>query len=111
MLSRRDMLNPVGLTLLIGALGLTLLWYWRWATDHARGRARWLYFVMVSIGLVWNTAELMANTRWIEVGTFAEPVRAQPVVEVLALGWDCGIEIAMAYMPFLLLPYLARLIR
>lgn len=110
-LSRRDMLNPVGLVLLFGALGLTLLWYFKKADKRARSRAKYLYFVMVSVGVIWNIAEVMAHTRWIETGTFEAPVRAQPMVEILALGWDSGIEIAMAYMPFLVIPYVLKLIK
>lgn len=110
-LSRRDMLNPIGLFLLFGALAITTWWAKTKATPLARKRALYMYLVMVSIALVWNIAEFTAHTRWIEMGTFENPVRATSIIEFTALAFDTLIEIAMAYMPFLVFPYLFRLIR
>jgi cobalamin synthase len=110
-LSRRDMLNPIGLFLLFGALAITLWWAKTKATPLARKRALYMYLVMVSIALVWNIAEFTANTRWIETGTFANPERATPAIEFIAISFDTFIEIGMAYMPFLVFAYLFRLIR
>jgi hypothetical protein len=110
-LSRRDMLNPIGLLLLFAALAFTLWWAKTKATPLARKRALYMYLVMAGIGLVWNIAEFTANTRWIETGTFEGTMRAALAIEFLALSFDVFIEIAMAYMPFLVLPYLFRLIK
>lgn len=110
-LSRRDMLNPIGLTLLFGALAITLWWAKTKATPLSRKRALYMYLVMVSIALVWNISEFTANTRWIEMGTFVNPVRATPAIEFMALTFDTFIDIGMAYMPFLVFAYLFRLIK
>jgi hypothetical protein len=110
-LSRRDMLNPVGLVLLFSAMGLVVFWYKKMATIYARQRATYMYFTMVCIALAWNIIEFNANTRWIEAGTFTNPERAAPLVELAAFTWDTLIEIAMAYMPFLIIPYYLKLIR
>lgn len=110
-LSRRDMLNPIGLFLLFGALALTLWWGKFKATPLAHKRALYMYLVMVSIALVWNISEFSANTRWIEMGTFENTVRATPVIEFIALSFDTLIEIGMAYMPFLVFAYLFKLIK
>ncbi len=110
-LSRRDMLNPIGLFLLFGALAITLWWGKFKAAPIARKRALYMYLVMVSIALVWNISEFTANTRWIEAGTFESPVRATPAVEFMALTFDTFIDIGMAYMPFLVFAYLFKLIK
>lgn len=110
-LSRRDMLNPIGLFLLFSATAITLWWGKTKATPLARKRALYMYLVMVSIALVWNISEFAAQTRWIEMGTFEDPVRATPAIEFIALAFDTLIEIAMAYMPFLVFAYWFRLIR
>jgi cobalamin synthase len=110
-LSRRDMLNPIGLFLLFGALAITLWWAKTKAAPPARKRALYMYLVMVGIALVWNIAEFIANTRWIESGTFANPGRAAPAIEFLALTFDTFIEIGMAYMPFIVFAYLFKLIK
>lgn len=110
-LSRRDMLNPIGIIFLLSATSYTLWWYFKKAAHKDRKRILAMYLVMVSIAFIWNVAEFTANTRWIEAGTFAEPHRAKPVVEFLALAWDTCIDIAMAYVPFLIIPYHLKLIK
>ena len=72
---------------------------------------------MVMITTIWTILEWLTGQRWIEIGilnpngTYSNLHRAPPLIEFLALAYDVVIEIVLAYVPFLAIPYLLGLIK
>ncbi|MHA2295630.1 MAG: hypothetical protein ACXAEU_26635 [Candidatus Hodarchaeales archaeon] len=76
---------------------------------------------MISVMLImiscWTMMEWLSGQRWIEVGiinmdgNYSNLQRAGLFVELIALTYDVTIEIVLAYVPFLAIPYLLGLIK
>ncbi len=107
--SRRDMFTA--LSVIYMALMVAVDAAWLAGTDsRSRRRGIAMLLVMLCFASVWTAAEYAAGTRWIEIGG-ASFRRASPAVEFLALGYDVVIEIAMAYLPFFIVPSVLGLTR
>lgn len=107
--SRRDMFTA--LSVLYMALMVAIDAAWLAGTDpRSRKRGIAMLLVMLSFASAWTAAEYAAGTRWIETGG-ASLRRASPAVEFLALGYDVVIEIALAYLPFFIVPSVLGLVR
>jgi len=107
--SRRDMFNLEPVIFFSMLIIIDLLWLWR--TDSAaRLRAAWMFLILIVYGAVWTIFEVIANNRWIEVGTLSNLSLAPPLVEFGAFTYDLVVEFGLASLPFLAIPYLLRLI-
>ena len=108
--SRRNMLAPMAIIFLVSILALDIIWMWRCGNNTKRKRILVFYLSMMIFAAIWTMSEFIANTRWIEVGIIISSTRAEPFVEFLALTWDVTVEIAAAYVPFLIIPYILKLV-
>ena len=114
--SRRDMFtlgSIIFLSILI-APGI----YWFIKTDQtSRKRGLYMFYVMIFTITIWTILEWLTGQRWIEIGihnpdgTYSNLQRAPPLIEFLALAYDVIVEIVLAYVPFLAIPYLLGLIK
>jgi hypothetical protein len=107
--SRRDMFNLEWVIFFTILIVINILWLW-WADSAARTRAARMFLVLIVFGTVWTIFEVIANNRWIEVGTLSNLSRAPPLVEFGAFVWDLVVEFGLAMLAFLAIPYLLRLI-
>lgn len=108
--SRRNMFTQ--LSVIYMALMVAIDAAWLMGTDpRSRRRGIAMLLVMILFATVWTLFEFIATTRWIEIGGFPSIRRASPAVEFLALGYDVVVEIAMAYLPFFIIPSVLGLIR
>jgi hypothetical protein len=114
--SRRNIFTPLSLIYLFLLILPAIYWLIK-TNPESRKRATSMYLVMVIFATIWTLIEWLTGQRWIEMGiqnpdgTYSNLRRAPPIVEFLALGYDVVIEIALAYVPFLAIPYLLRLIK
>lgn len=108
--SRRDLLDPTSLGLLLVVVVVSAVFVWKW--EQWRPRTFAMFGVMLVIGTVWTVTQVALGGRWVEVGSAATGYRdAGTVVTVLALAFDVVIEIAATYVPFLAIPVMLRLMR
>ena len=108
--SRRDMFTPASIAYMCTMIAICVIWSWKTKPER-RARALWMFAVMAMFAAVWTAGEYFANSRWIEVGTTGSSSLAPPVIEFLALSWDVIVEIAAAYVPYLILAYKLKLIK
>jgi hypothetical protein len=113
--SRRDMFSILQLILIVLVAPAI---YWLVKTDQqSRKRGIYLFIIMFLLGLLWYIAYFLSGQRWIEIGiknpdgTYTNLQRVPMGLEVLLLIYGAAIEIALAYMPFLAIPYLLGLIK
>lgn len=109
--SRRDVFDEQALLALGFLVILGLLFYWRYPDWRPRTLA--MFIMMLVIGTGWTIAQVLVDGRWVEVpgptpGTY-EP--AGPLLSLFVLAFDVVVEIALAYVPFLGLPVMLKLIR
>lgn len=109
--SRRDVFNESALLALGFLVVLGILFYLRYPIWRARTMAMFVMMVVVAAG--WTVGQVAVEGRWVELpgdtpGTF---VAAGPLTSLLVLAFDVVVEIALAYVPFLGLPVMLRLIR
>lgn len=109
--SRRDMLFLPGVIILVGFAVLDAVWFCKRKDSIARKRAFSIFLFICILGGVWTIAEVIANTRWIEVGTLSNLSRAPLLIEFGALLYDVVIEAGTAYALFYILPYELKLIK
>lgn len=108
--SRRDLLNPTALGLLLVVVVISVVFIWKWAPWRPRTSA--MFGVMLVVATVWTVTQVALGGRWVEVGSVATGFRdAGTLVTVLALAFDVVIEIAVTYVPFLAIPVMLRLMR
>ncbi|MBN2080175.1 MAG: hypothetical protein JW838_14495 [Spirochaetes bacterium] len=106
--SRRNMFTSLSIVYM--ALMVAVDAAWLAGTDHrSRKRGVAMLLVMICFASAWTVAEYAANTRWIEIGG-PSFTRASPMVEFPALGYDVVVEIAVAYLPFFIIPSVLGLI-
>jgi len=108
--SRRDILN-IPTLIVMGAFVVINLWWLKKATKKVRKRAAYTLGSMIFFAGIWTWAQVIANNRWIEVGTVEVLTKAPPLIEFLALSYDVVIEIGAAYLAFLAIAYLLKLIK
>lgn len=102
--SRREMFGLLS-TIFLGVLvGIDILFFKR-ADPEFKRRGYALTILMTIFGTLWTLGEWAAGTRWIEMGGDGVYYHAPPVVEFLALSYDVIVEITLAYVPFLAIPY------
>lgn len=109
--SRRDVLDEQALLALGFLVLLGVLFFLRYPAWRRRTWAMFVMMVIVATG--WTIAQVSVDGRWVEVpgsepGTFEA---AGPVVSFLILAFDVIVEIALAYVPFLALPVMFKLIK
>src|SRR5271157_3356556 len=109
--SRRDMLAPMALVFLSSCLALIIIFLMKYPYPAVKKRCICMLAIMAIFATIWTISDVLANTRWIEVGTFGTSTEAPPLIEFSALAWDVLVEIAGAYVPFLIIPYLFKLIK
>ncbi|MBD3351086.1 MAG: hypothetical protein GF364_06335 [Candidatus Lokiarchaeota archaeon] len=102
--SRRSMFEPIPLTFLAIMVVIDLIFLIR-ASSYYKKKGLYMTLLMIVFGAVWTIGEYIAGTRWIEIGIEGATNHAPPLVEFLALAFDIIIEIALAYLPFLAIPY------
>lgn len=103
--SRRDMLAPATLAVMIALIIVNVIWFWK-RHGAVRKRGAYMLLVLLVFFTAWTIGEWFANTRWIEVGTLGGSlVLADPLVQFLALAWDVVVEIAFALTPAFFIPY------
>jgi len=108
--SRRNMFTPVPVIFLIVMIAISLVFFFT-APNDLRRRGVLLFVLMVIFGACWTLAEWATGTRWIEVGAPDTYVHAPPAIEFWALTWDVVVEIAFAYVPFLVFPMWTKSIK
>jgi hypothetical protein len=108
--SRRDMFTPASIIYMSTMIAIVVIWSWKTRPER-RVRALWMLVVMIMFAAIWTSGEFIANTRWIEVGTTGDLARAPSVIEFLALTWDVVVEIAAAYVPYLIVAYKLKCIK
>ncbi|MHA1281726.1 MAG: hypothetical protein ACTSQP_04400 [Promethearchaeota archaeon] len=109
--SRRDMLFMPGMILLISFAIVDVIWFWRRSDIMAKKRAFMIFLIICIMGIVWTIAEVIANIRWIEIGTLDNLQRAPPLIEIGAFAYDIIIEAGTAYVIFFIIPYELGLIK
>lgn len=109
--SRRDMLFWPQLVFYGVLVIIGIIWFIKSDATEMKKRVLYFYVVLAIFAAVWTTAEYIANTRWIEMGTFSNLYRAPPLIEFGALAYDVVIEIAAAYVPFLIIPFELKLMK
>lgn len=105
--SRRAMTSPTAIIFLtcLVILDIIFLRKAKKADPVVRKRAIMMTWLMIIFGAIWTISEVIAGTRWIEIGTFTSSTRAPVFIEFLFLSYDVIVEIALAYVPFLGIPY------
>ncbi len=111
--SRRSMAEPIPL-IYLGVMVLIDVKFFRktkreFPKLHKRGLM--LMWLMIVFGSVWTLTEWIAGTRWIEQGTIESSQHATPLIEFIFLTFDVVVEISLAYVPFIAIPYLLGHIR
>ena len=71
---------------------------------ESRIRGLMMVGVIVIFATVWTFTQLMAHTRWVETGPLNYLNRASIWIEVLVLGFNVTVEIALAYLPYYAIP-------
>ncbi len=109
--SARAMFTPVSFIFLGTMVLISIIWLVR--TDpEARRRGIYMYVGMVILAVVFTMTEVIGGTRWIGIGPdYGSIALADVATNIGALSYDIFIEIAAAYVPFLLIPYVFGLIR
>lgn len=107
--SIRDMFPIVSIIFLSSMIAINIIFFIK-AEPEPRKRGIYLFFVMLIFISVWTLSEWLAGTRWIEVGLYPFLSRAPPLIEFGALAYDVIVEIVLAYVPYLAIPYLLGLI-
>lgn len=105
--SRRAMTSPTAIIFLSCMVAIDIVFYIKTkkSAPALRKRVVIMTWLMIIFGAVWTISEVIAGTRWIEIGTFTNSVRATPLIEFIFLSYDVVIEIALAYVPFIAIPY------
>lgn len=65
-----------------------------------------MFLTLVLFATVWTVFEVVANARWVEIGSEGSYTRAPVAIEFLVLAYDVVIEIGFCYMPYLAIPSL-----
>ena len=109
--SRRDVLDEQALLALGFLVLLGILFFWRYPAWRPRTLA--MFVMMLVVGTGWTITQVLVDGRWVEVpGPTAGTYEATgPVLSFLVLAFDVVVEIALAYVPFLALPVMFKLIR
>jgi len=107
--SRRDMFTVASI-IFLGIMMAIDTYFFIKAKPEPRKRAFYLAIVMITFATTWTLAEWIAGGRWIEVGSYPFLSRAPPFIEFSALAWDVIVEISLAYVPYLAIPYMLNLI-
>lgn len=114
--SRRNMFTLMAIIYLSILIAPAI--YWIITTDsEPRKRGIYMFILLLINTIYWTFWQCITGQRWIEVGivnadgTFSNLRRAPPLIEFTALAYDVVIEIVLAYMPFLAIPYLLKLIK
>jgi hypothetical protein len=114
--SRRDMFTIGSIIFLSILIAPAIYWYLK-TDEMPRKRGIYMFSIMLMITTIWTVLEWLTGQRWIEIGTqnpdgtYLNLRRAPPLIEFLALTYDVVIEIVLAYVPFLAIPYLLGLIK
>ena len=108
--SRRDMFTVAAVVFLGAMLAIDGYLFIK-AESGIKKRAFYLTIVMIIFAAIWTLAEWIAGGRWIETGVYPLLRRATPLIEFGALAWDVIVEISLAYVPYLAIPYLLGLIK
>jgi len=111
--SRRDIFSPVAIIFIGFWIFVDVFWYFKKATKNLKIRALNMFLIMTIYGVVWNLVEYISNTRWVEIGTL-EPLNLYPAplyLEIIILLYDGIIEIALIYVPYLIIPSLLKHIK
>ena len=107
--SRRKLFTISSLVFLTSMVAIDIIFFIK--ADHKpRKRAFYLLIVMLTFATIWTVSEWLAGTRWIETGSFPFYNRAPPLIEFGGLAFDVIIEIVLAYVTFLAIPYMLNLI-
>ncbi len=107
--SIRDMFPIIAVIFMSLMIVINIIFFIR-AEPEQRKRGFYLLFVMLTFISVWTLSEWLAGTRWIEVGLYPFLSRAPPLIEFGALAYDVVVEIVLAYVPYLAIPYMLGLI-
>ncbi|MHA1276865.1 MAG: hypothetical protein ACTSQI_07210 [Candidatus Helarchaeota archaeon] len=109
--SARAMFTPVSFIFLGTMVLISIIWLVK-TTPEARRRGIYMYVGMVILAVIFTVTEVIGGTRWIGYGPdYGSIVLADVVSNIGALSYDIFVEIAAAYVPFLLIPYAFGLIR
>ena len=109
--SRRLMFTPMATIYLAISIVVSVVWLLK-TNPEFRRRAIYMFVGMVAIAVVFTVFDYFSGVRWIEVGPVGGPwLHAPLLTEFGALNYDIFIEIAAAYVPFLVLPCVFRLIK
>lgn len=108
--SRRDVFDEQALLALGFLVLLGLLFFWRYPAWRPRTLA--MFVMMLVIGTGWTITQVLVDGRWVEFpgptpGTYEA---AGPLMSLFVLAFDVVVEIALAYVPFLGLPVMLKLI-
>ncbi|MHA1734097.1 MAG: hypothetical protein ACTSU5_19315 [Promethearchaeota archaeon] len=109
--SRREMFNVTQVAFYGALVAIDVVWLVLRDDREMRKRALGLFAVLVYFAAIWTMGEYLANTRWIEQGSFTNSWQATPATEFAALAYDVVVEVAAAYVPFLIIPYEVRRFR
>lgn len=108
--SQRLMFTPTSFIFLGAMILISVIWLVRTNSEFRR-RGIYMYVGMVILAIVFTVFEVVGGARWIGIGPFASPVPADMLISIGALSYDVFIEIAAAYVPFLVIPCVFRLIK
>jgi hypothetical protein len=102
--SRRSMLEVAPLIFLSAMVIIDIIFFKK-ADPNTKKRGIYLLALMIIFSAVWTISEVISGNRWIEVGNPPIFERANPFLEFIMLTFDVVVEIALAYIPFLAIPY------
>jgi hypothetical protein len=101
--SRREIFNPLTVSLLVGITIFDLLWLRR-LTGEIRNRGWMMIGVIIFSSTCWTIAAILANTRFIEMGLISNLHRAPLGIEAAGFFWDVVVELGFAYLLFFAIP-------
>lgn len=108
--SERLMFTPIASIVLAIMVLSSVVWLVKTNATFRR-RGIYMYIGMVILAVSFTTFEVLGGARWIGVGPASSIVPADVVISVGALSYDIFIEIAGAYVPFLVIPCVLGLIK
>jgi hypothetical protein len=98
---------------IIAIIIIMILSYWLIkAENHTRKRALYMFLMTATLGIWWNLMDWATGNRWVEIGiknsdgTYSNLRRAHPIIEFSLLLYDGVVEIAMAYLAFMAVPFI-----
>lgn len=104
--SRRAVFTLVSVSFLAISTLFSLVWYFKLENSRMKKRALFMFLTLVLFATVWTVFEVVANARWVEIGSEGSYTRAPVAIEFLVLAYDVVIEIGFCYMPYLAIPSL-----